>query len=480
MRHLLRFTIGLILISVLESNCAAATALFPPIPDSTDHVELKTIATGLTAPVYLTSAGDGSGRLFVADQVGKISIITPGQPGMQTFLDLSSTITPLMPNYDERGLWGLAFSPGFANPASPGFHKLYTYQTEPTGPAVDFGLPPNSGTGTPDHDNVLTEWTVSAANPNQVDTSTRRQLLRFSHPEFNHNGGTLAFGPDANLYLSSGDGGNANDTGFGHQPGGNAQATNTPLGKVLRIDPLGHNSANGQYGIPAGNPFNGTNGLAEIYAYGLRNPYRMSFDHRPGGSGQLIVADVGQNNVEEVNNNVTAGGNYGWNTKEGTYTFDPTTGNVIANSPGSPAGLIDPLAEYDHTQGIAVIGGFVYRGSAIASLAGKYIFGDLSTSFTAPNGHLFEMDLATGQIQRLLIGGIPRDLGLFLKGFGEDANGELYVLGSTALGPSGTTGVVLQIVPVPEPVGWAVFAMLAAMVGLLRTAPRNASVPAAD
>jgi len=170
--------------------------------------------------------------------------------------------------------------------------------------------------------------------------------------EFNHNGGELAFGKDRMLYISLGDGGNADDEGPGHVAGGNAQslAAGNVLGKVLRIDPHGSNSANGQYGIPAGNPFVGAPGADEIWAYGFRNPYRFSFDK----SGRLLVADLGQNDIEEVDD-VRAGGNYGWPVKEGTFLFDqgdltnPNDGSVTANSPGAPAGLSDPIAQYDHT-----------------------------------------------------------------------------------------------------------------------------------
>jgi hypothetical protein len=219
------------------------------------------------------------------------------------------------------------------------------------------------------------------------------------------------------------------------------------LGKILRVDVGGNNSANHQYGIPADNPFVGGGGVPEIYAFGFRNPFRFEFD---GPTGDLLAADVGQNKIEEIDR-VVKGGNYGWHVKEGTFLFDPVTGGVTANSPALPAGLIDPLAQYDHDEGIAVIGGFIYHGTQLPGLTGKYVFGDFSTSFGAPDGRLFFADLDTGLIQELTIGLNDRRLGLFVKGFGQDANGELYLLGSTALGPDGTTGVVLEIVPVPEP-----------------------------
>jgi len=411
-------------------------------------VDLKSVATGLLAPNDLMPAPDGSGRLLVVDQGGKVGIIENGilQPAL--FGDLSSRLVTLNAAYDERGLLGLAFNPDFSNAGSPGFHKVYTYTSEPnTGPA-DFTVPLPLGT-TFNHQSVVNEWQVSAQNPLMIDTNIApRQIMRIDEPQFNHNGGMLAFGPDKNLYIALGDGGQANDVGNGHNPViGNGQDTSNVLGKILRVDVGGNNSANHQYGIPADNPFVGGGGVPEIYAFGFRNPFRFEFD---GPTGDLLAADVGQNKIEEIDR-VVKGGNYGWHVKEGTFLFDPVTGGVTANSPALPAGLIDPLAQYDHDEGIAVIGGFIYHGTQLPGLTGKYVFGDFSTSFGAPDGRLFFADLDTGLIQELTIGLNDRRLGLFVKGFGQDANGELYLLGSTALGPDGTTGVVLEIVPVPEP-----------------------------
>ena len=339
---------------------------------------------------------DGAGRrhicpgdtddLFVVDQTGKIYVIHDGVLQSTPLLDISSieATLSLNPSYDERGLLGLAFSPGFSNPSSSGYHTLYTYESEKAGTApADLG--PATGAGTTiDHQNVLVQWKVSAANPDVVDMSTRKDLLRENHPESNHNGGTIAFGPDGDLYLGIGDGGNANDSGNGHLSGGNAQSLSVVMGKMLRIDPNGNNSANGKYGIPPTNPFVGTSGaVKEIYAYGFRNPFKFSFD---SATGNLIVGDVGQNEVEEVDQ-VTSGGNYGWVTKEGTFLFNQSTGmDNPTNSPGSPPGLIDPLVEYDHNAGQAVIGGFVYHGSLMPQLDGDYVFGDLSNG--SANGRI--------------------------------------------------------------------------------------------
>ncbi len=412
------------------------------IQPGTIGISLKTIASGLTAPVGATSAPGDTDDLFVVDQTGKIYVIHDGVLQSTPLLDISSieTTLSLNPSYDERGLLGLAFSPGFSNPSSSGYHTLYTYESEKAGTApADFG--PATGAGTTiDHQNVLVQWKVSAANPDVVDMSTRKDLLRENHPESNHNGGTIAFGPDGDLYLGIGDGGNANDSGNGHLSGGNAQSLSVVMGKMLRIDPNGNNSANGKYGIPPTNPFVGTSGaVKEIYAYGFRNPFKFSFD---SATGNLIVGDVGQNEVEEVDQ-VTSGGNYGWVTKEGTFLFNQSTGmDNPTNSPGSPPGLIDPLVEYDHNAGQAVIGGFVYHGSLMPQLDGDYVFGDLSNG--SANGRIFYSDLSTGQIKEFKLSAA---FGKWLKGFGLGPDGEIYVLAGGNEGPSGTSGVVQEIVP---------------------------------
>ena len=434
------------------------------------QIALKPIASGFTAPVFATSAPGDPTNLYVVDQAGKIDVMHNGVMGTTPFLDITSieNAVPLKPGYDERGLLSMAFSPGFSNPASSGFHTVYTYQSEATGTApADYAPVPSSLTGSIDHQNVLVQWKVGGNG--LIDPSTRKDLLREDHPALNHNGGTIAFGPDGDLYLAIGDGGTANDAGNGHIVStGNAQALNVIMGKMLRIDPNGNNSANGKYGIPSDNPFVNTAGAAkEIYAFGLRNPYKFSFDP---ASGKLIVADVGQNNVEEVDT-VTKGGNYGWSIKEGTFLFNRTGSNAgtvnPTNSPGSPAGLIDPLLEYDHvTGGTAVVGGFIYHGSLIPQLDGKYVFGDFSKGpFNAPGqGRLFYADLTQGgQIHEF---SMSAPLGLWLKGFGEDASGELYALASTNLGPSGTSGVILELVP--EPGTAALLVIVASLTALPR------------
>ncbi|HEY3241807.1 MAG TPA: PQQ-dependent sugar dehydrogenase, partial [Phycisphaerae bacterium] len=329
---------------------------------------------------------------------------------------------------------------------------LYTFTSEPVNGPADFStMPPGT---IPNCQSVVAEWHVpNPQNPaSVVDPNSVRVLLRIDKPQFNHNGGCLNFGPDEMLYISIGDGGGADDqdgTPFiggptvGHGPNGNGQNTQVALGKLFRIDPRGSNSANGQYGVPDDNPFVGQpDFLPEIYAYGFRNPWRFSFDRL---TGALYVGDVGQNAIEEVDI-VVPGGNYGWRIKEGSFLFDPNgpaPGFVTANSPGVPAGLIDPIAEYDHDEGLSVIGGFVYRGAAIPWLHGRYVFGDFARTFNN-DGRLFFLQGANHHIFEFHLAG-QAPLGLSVLGTGQDAAGELYVLANSTGVPFGTSGVVLRI-----------------------------------
>ena len=329
---------GLVVLLAAPLTCVRQPSpVVGPIPAGPTAVDVQAVASGLVAPVYLTVAGDGSNRLFVVDQVGLVRLIKNGQLVDQPFLDVHGRLVSLNNAYDERGLLGLAFHPGFADSGSPGFGRLYTYQSEPVAGPADFTVPLPSGVQF-NHQDVVTEWQVDANNPDAVNPGSAREVLRSDHPQANHNGGQLVFGPDSLLYIGIGDGGAGNDVGSGHSPQGNGQDITTVLGKILRIDPLpptltadgvGPASANGQYRIPSDNPFAARNGVAEIYAYGLRNPYRFSFDP---ATGDLVAGDVGQNTIEEIDI-VTKGGNYGWNRKEGTFLFDPATGAATTNSP---------------------------------------------------------------------------------------------------------------------------------------------------
>jgi len=418
-----------------------------PIPESiakgTIIVELETLIDGLAAPLGVVDPDNGSGRLFVYDQAGQVYVVSEGSSSI--FLDVASHLVSLgisgPGSYDERGLLGFAVHPNFSsNP------KVYTYTSEPVSASADFTVPLS---GAANHQSVAAEWTVSSTDSNSIDPSTRREILRIDQPQFNHNGGTLHFGPDGYLYIALGDGGASDDQGDGHGTGGNGQDKNTVLGSIIRIDVAGNNSANGQYGIPLDNPFVGIDGIDEIFAYGFRNPFQFSFD---SATGDLYAGDVGQNDIEEIDR-VTAGGNYGWRHKEGSFYFDPngSSGGFVTTEPVAPlpAGLIDPIAEYDHNEGLSVIGGFVYNRPEIPSLTGRYVFGDFGTGFSTPAGRLFYLDLATNEILELTIGATDRPLDLWVKGFGSDAEGNIYVCGSRTLGPSGATGTVLKLIPPP-------------------------------
>lgn len=460
---------------------ATAEPFLPAIQKGSISVGLQAIATGMAAPDYAISAPGDTSKLYVVEQNGLLRVIQNGVLQAGNILDISSRVAPpLVPGNanDERGFLGLAFHPGFNNPTSPGFRTLYTYTSEPI-PAGTSPTYPAPNNATQNYRNLISEWKMSAANPNVVDPTTRRELISFGKNAANHNGGTIAFGPDGYLYLATGDGGNANDSGPSHlEPGGNAQNLTVALGKMLRIDPLAPSltsgsadavSANGQYRIPATNPFKAAGQVPEIYAYGFRNPYRYSFDRL---NGDLIMADVGQNNIEEINR-VTLGGNYGWAVKEGDFLFDRANGTVGTapgnRSPGVPAGLIDPIKgtiatlEYDHGDGISITGGFVYRGTAIPQLVGKYVFGDLALRNAPPriDGRLFYADLTTGVINEFRIPQFANDLlpnQVTVHGFGQDANGELYAL-VTNTPSNGTGGVVYKFVAVPEPGSLALLAL---------------------
>jgi hypothetical protein len=291
----------------------------------------------------------------------------------------------------------------------------------------------------------------------------RRERMRIDWPQFNHDAGDIAFGPDRMLYIPTGDGGNADDQGPGHLPGGNAQNLGVPLGKILRIDVDGRNSTNGAYGIPADNPLVGRGGaLKEIFAFGFRNPFRISFDLK---RGDLYAGDVGQNDIEEIDR-VIAGGNHGWNLKEGTLFFDPRGADdgAASRTPVAgravPAGLVDPIAQYDtHLEGHSVILGSVYRGTDLRNLNGRLVFGDFSRLFNFPSGphnygRLFHVNAdSRGHKLRpirefhITPSNAPN---LAVLGLGEDAAGEIYLLGNASGVPFGEGGVILRLTPTAD------------------------------
>ena len=345
-------------------------------PPNTATIALTTVVSGLSNPLGLERP-PGDDRFFVVEQRGTIRILQNGALQSGNFLDIQSLV-----NFDgqEQGLLGLAFHPNYSSN-----HKFYVNYTRDLG-----GL-----------ETVIAEYQTSTSDPNQADPNSERILLVVNQPFPNHKGGQLVFGPDGFLYIGLGDGGSGGD------PLGNGQNLFSYLGKMLRIGVDPPFSGGLQYTIPADNPFVGGGGLGEIYAYGLRNPWRFSFEPV---TNRLFVADVGQESWEEVDI-LQKGGNFGWNVMEGTHCFNPSTGCDMSNK-------VLPITEYPHSDGIAVIGGYVYKGTGIPSLANKYIFGDLTGKIWS----LTEAPANTWTRGDLL------STGRTLTTFGRDAAGELYVV----------------------------------------------------
>lgn len=369
---------AILLLLMFLSGCGGSSGPAgspPPVSNST--VRLKLIVSGLNAPLDLQQPDDNTGRLFVVEQGGTVRIVQNGGLLAAAFLDITARVHM----EGESGLLGLAFHPHYAQ--DPRFFVNYVRQLA-------------SG----QLQTVIAEFRPSSADPNRADAASERQLLVVDQPFSNHKAGQLAFGPDGYLYFGLGDGGSGGD------PFGNGQNLQTLLGKMLRIDVDSPPGAGLPYAIPSDNPFVGGGGRPEIWAYGLRNPWRFSFD-RP--SGRMFLADVGQARYEEVDLG-QKGANYGWSIMEGLHCFNPASGC-------DQSGLTLPVAEYDHSIGEAVIGGYVYRG-AITQVRGKYIFADLT-------GKLFTLteDPPGTWTRALLL--FP---GTEISALGQDQAGELYVV----------------------------------------------------
>lgn len=373
--------------------------------DSDFTIKTTPYITGLTAPVGLTVANDGSNRLFVLEQPGRIRIIKNGKLVEQPFLDITSKVDELNTGYSEKGLLGLAFHPQYKTNG-----RFFVYYSAP------------SADKNYDHKSVIAEFKTSSINADVADTA-EQFILTIDEPESNHNGGQLAFGNDGYLYISTGDGGGAGDK---HGIYGNGQNLNTLLAKILRI-----NVDNSKpYTIPYNNPFINKNARAEIYAYGLRNPWRFSFD-RP--TGKLFCGDVGQNAFEEVDI-IEKGKNYGWRIMEGYHCYDADNCNR--------EGLTNPIYEYTHSEGISITGGYVYHGAKIPALNKAYVFGDYS-------GKLFclvqQPDSSWKKSNLLIASKSSNDMECRVNSFGEDEAGELYILTQKLSGPKDKTGVVYRI-----------------------------------
>ena len=370
----------------------------------TTHIlKVELVTAGLTSPVGIVNANDKSGTLFIVQQNGLVRIIKNGRLLPEPFLDIQAQMVKLHDSYSEEGLLGLAFDPQYVVN-----HKLYAYYSKPSSSAPGFS-----------HDNVLEQFTVSA-NPDLAEPNGKI-LLTIHEPASNHQGGQLAFGPDKYLYLGVGDGGGEGDH---HGTIGNGQNTYTWLGKILRINV----DTTAAYGIPSDNPFaKNKKGLPEIFAYGLRNPWRFSFDSQ---NGRLICGDVGQNKYEEIDI-ITKEKNYGWRLMEGLHCYNPPDCDTT--------GLTLPVFEYSHDMGKCVIGGYIYRGSRIPSLQGVYVFGDWT-------GKIFLLKESKGQwvFEQPAIEGLPD--GFTINSFGTDESGEIYIAGQSQIGAADNSGAVYKIV----------------------------------
>lgn len=355
-------------------------------------IRLVTMAKGLKAPLGLFHAGDGSNRLFIVEQQGTIQIWKNGNLSNKPFLDIQDRVT----SGGEKGLLGLAFHPKF-----PENRRLFVNYTSPV-----------KGLHT-----VISEFKLGN-QPDEADKKSERVLLTISQPYSNHNGGNIVFGPDGYLYIGMGDGGSAND------PQNNGQNLSTLLGKMLRIK-VDKSETGKAYSIPKDNPFVGTKGAApEIWAYGLRNPWRFSFDPLT----QLLYAgDVGQNDREEIDI-IIKGKNYGWNIMEGTICTPGVNPNC------KKQGLELPILDYPRSEGISVIGGYVYRGNLIPSLCGVYIYADYG------NGRIFGLRYDG---RRVTDHQILLETGRSITSLGEDEQRELYVVDGA--------GEVLKIAPETQP-----------------------------
>lgn len=374
---------GMCLLSIVLITTLGILAQNNPAPLT---IRLQPFLSGLSLPVYITSAKDGTKRLFVLQQRGLIRVVQPGSNTATTFMDMTAKVSS---SGNERGLLGIAFHPQFATNSF--FFVNYTRQS--------------------DGATIIARYKAINGNT-QGDINSEVILMTIAQPFSNHNGGMIDFGPDGNLYIGMGDGGSAND------PNNRAQNINDFHGKMLRITPsLAEPAPNPAYTIPPTNPYAGsTPGLDEIYAIGLRNPWRWSFDR--GGTNQLYAGDVGQNAIEEISI-ITLGGNFGWRVYEGS------TCTNIDPSLCTPTNYIMPVYQYNHSGGrCSVTGGYIYRGTQNTFPNGTYVYGDYCT------GEIF---INASNTTPLL------DTPRLISSFGEDDDAELY-----AVGLSGTVEKIVR------------------------------------
>jgi len=423
------------LLAVLVFACVGESAV------AQTKIRLEPFVTGVNAPLAMVPV-PGENRFFVIEQWGRVRVIDNGKLRPQPLLDIRAKIhKPLHHDFDERGLLGIALHPKFKENGK--FYVAYSHH-------LDFGQDLAQMLWY-SHTNVVEEYTISKSDRNQADPSSVRRLTAIGWPQFNHNGHWIGFGPDGKLYISTGDGGYANDWGIGHHVTmGNGQDLSSLQGKILRID-VDARSGDKPYGVPSDNPFvNDRNAKPEIWAYGLRNPWRCSFDT---GSKQLFCGDVQQNSYEEVSI-IGKGQNLGWRRMEATHCFDYAKPD---DHPAScdKAGLTPPILEYNNCtakpqgcRGISVTGGYVYQGSH-GPWKGKYFFGDWSKSFAEMDGQIFvgtrggdgkwSMEVAQATNMK---GKLP-----YVLAFAQDEKGEVYALTSQTTGPNGSLDTIYRILP---------------------------------
>jgi glucose/arabinose dehydrogenase len=358
------------------ASASPSPATGGPFDPESLSVTLESVVEGLDEPLAVVNAGDDSGRLFIAEQGGRIQIVTEGRLSDSPFLDIADRIS----SGGERGLLGLAFHPDF-----PTDSRLFVNYTDTDG------------------NTRISSFTLDPANPERADPGSEQRLMFIEQPYANHNGGAVVFGPEGYLYVATGDGGSGGDT---HD---NGQSLATLLGKILRID-VDKPEGDRAYAIPADNPFVGRDGAEpEIWLYGLRNPWRISFDRT---TGDLWIGDVGQGDWEEIDvaRAGVGGTNFGWNRMEGSQCFQPPDGCQTDE-------LALPATEYGHDLGCTVIGGSVYRGTTQPLLAGGYLFADYCS------GRIWAIDPGvTEPAEPILVA----ESGATISSFGEDEAGEMY------------------------------------------------------
>ena len=429
---------------ILAASAAAAWMTLCGAPATAQvNVKLEKVAGGINTPLAMVQP-PGDSRMFIIEQNGRIKILEGGKLNPTPFLDIRSKIKPLLHDFDERGLLGLAFHPKFKDNGK--FYVAYSahldYQAD-LGQMLWY-----------DHSNVVEEYTVSSVDKNSADPSSARRIHSLSWPQFNHNGHWIGFGPDGMLYISTGDGGYANDWGIGHNPAiGNGQDMTTSLGKILRID-VDTRSPGKAYGIPPDNPFAARRDVnPEIWASGLRNPWRCSFD-MGSTAAELYCGDVQQNSYEAIKL-VGKGQNMGWRRVEGMMRcFDYLKPD---DHPAScdKSGITPAIIEYNNCtakpngcKGISVTGGYVYRGSN-AAWRGKYFFGDWSKGFAEMDGQIFVATKGGDgkwAMEHATVTNMPGKVPYVLA-FAQDNAGEVYVLTSITTGPNGSLDSIYKIVP---------------------------------